>query len=228
MVLNSLLTRAHHRLYPNSEKRPSAKTQVAGIVASVLWLVAALWAAIAALPWLQHVASSLLLVVAGVVTWDWRRTRRLAIARHAPRDCPGCGAGMLRMPDGEAEQLEAWQAVEERMGAWDYDVWRCGCGERILYRYDGATPRAACSRCHHHTTTCERVVVLHPTQLSSGEAKVTTHCEFCGHSIVVHEVIPRLPPPSSSSSSGGGRSGGSGSGSFGGGRSGGGGAGGSY
>jgi uncharacterized protein len=67
-----------------------------------------------------------------------------------------------------------------------------------------------------------------PTQLSAGEAKVTTHCEFCDDSIVVHEVIPRLPPPSSGSSSGRGSSGGSSSGSFGGGRSGGGGAGGSY
>ena len=131
---------------------------------------------------------------------------------------------MARAEDGEAEQLEDWRALEERMGAWDYDVWTCACGERSLYRYDGATPRAPCSKCHHHTTTSERVVLQVATQLREGEAKVTTRCEFCGHQIVVHEVLPRLPAPSASGSN----SGGSGGSSFGGGSSGGGGAGGSY
>lgn len=227
---SGLRTRAQRRLYPNPEKRPGAKTLVVGVIAPLLWFGAILWAALAELPWLHHVAASLLLAVAGIVAGDWRRTRRLATVRNAPRDCPKCGAGMLRMDDGEAEQLELWQAIEERMGAWDYDVWRCGCGERILYRYDGVTPRAPCVKCGHHTTTRQRVVLRPATQLLSGEAKTTTHCEFCGHEVVEHEVIPQLPPPGSSSSSFSSSSGSSSSSSssFGGGSSGGGGAGGSY
>jgi uncharacterized protein len=224
LVFTGLRNQAHRRLYSNPTKRPLAKTAVAGIVAPLLWGGAAAGAAIGQLSWLHHVAASLLLGTAGIIAWDWRRTQRLGLARHAPRNCARCGAAMVRADDGEAEQLEDWRALEERMGAWDYDVWTCACGERTLFRYDGVTPRAQCSQCRHHTTTRERVVLRPATQLYEGEARITTHCEFCGHEIVVHEVLPRLPPPSSSSSS----SGGSSSSSFGGGSSGGGGAGGSY
>jgi uncharacterized protein len=224
LVFTGLRNQAHRKLYPHPTKRPLAKTVVAGIVAPVLWGGAAAWAAIGQLSWLHHVAASLLLATAGIIAWDWRRTRRLGLARHAPRNCAKCGAAMVRAEDGAEEQLEDWRALEERMGAWDYDVWTCACGERTLFRYHGVTPRALCSQCHHHTTTRERVVLRAATQLYEGEARITTHCEFCDHRIVVHEVLPRLPPPSSSSSS----SGGSSSSSFGGGSSGGGGAGGSY
>jgi uncharacterized protein len=220
--------RVHHALYPNSRKRPPAKTEILSVLVSVLWIGAVIGAAVAQAVWVHHVAALLVLGSCALVFGDCRLTARRAAERNAPRACRRCATALTRVRDGDAEQLEQWQAVEERLGAFDYDVWSCACGERLVLCYDGATPRAACSACHHHTTTRERVVTQAPTLHSTGDATVTTHCEFCEHDVVEHEIIPRLDPPSSSSSSGGAGRSSSGSSSFGGGRSGGGGSGGSY
>lgn len=226
-VLGRRRTRAQHSLYPNPSKRPRAHTEILGVLLWLGWIGLVIWAAVGQRAGLHHVAAVLVLAGSGAIFLDGRRTLRLAAQRNAPRNCPHCRTALTRVRDGEAERLEQWQAIEERLGAFDYDVWSCACGERQLFCYDGATPRAACAACHHHTTTRERVVTRAPTLHSTGAATLTTHCEFCAHDVVVHEVIARLDPPSSSSGSGGSSSSSSSS-SFGGGRSGGGGSGGSY
>jgi len=226
LVLGRRRRRVHHALYPNPLKRPRTKTGVLSVCVSIVWIGLVFWAAVGQLVWLHHVAAVLVLGVSPLIHGDYLRTARLAARRHAPRSCPRCRAALTRLPDGEAEQLEQWQAIEELLGAFDYDVWSCACGERQVFCYDGAKPRAACAACHHHTTTRERVVTQAATLNSTGEATITTRCEFCEHEVIEHEVLPRLDPPSSSGS--GGSSDSSSSSSFGGGSSGGGGAGGSY
>jgi uncharacterized protein len=225
-VLGRRRTRAYQLLYPNPRKRPLPKTAVLSFGVSFVWVVSVIWAAVGQVVWLHHAAALLALAACALVLRDARRTARLAAERNAARSCPRCRAAMTRLPDGAAEHLEPWQALEEELGAFDYDVWTCSCGERQLFRYDGASPRAECAACHHHTTTRRRVVIRAATQYHAGEATVTTHCEFCEHEVISHEVIPREDSSSSSGSSSSSSS--SSSGSFGGGSSGGGGAGGSY
>lgn len=137
-----------------------------------------------------------------------RGSRESAMQRAAE---PRCRAALTRLPDGDAEQLEHWQALEEEIGAFDYDVWACACGYRQLFRYDGVSPRAECAACHHHTTTRRRVVIRDATEshtpptlsehLSRHEARSARFCA-ARFANAKSSIMPRAPsaPPTSRSS----------------------------
>jgi uncharacterized protein len=145
----------------------------------------------------------------------WRRYRR--------RRCPQCQAGMLRMPEGEDDQLlQEGQVAEERIGSVDYDVWRCpACAHHFTLRYPKwISQYDKCPQCSNSTKSSKEHVITAATTNSSGSARVVESCAFCSFTREYTKTLPRITQSSSSSSSGGG----SRSSSFGGGRSGGGGA----
>ena len=130
--------------------------------------------------------------------------------------------------------LTEGQQAEEALGSVNYTVYQCPiCEEtRMFSRRAWFSGYKDCLSCGQRTASSSRHVVSAATYSSSGRARVTTTCSYCGHQHVRTVVIPKKvrSTSSSSGSSFGGGGGGyrGGGGSFGGGRSGGGGAGSSW
>lgn len=158
----------------------------------------------------------------------------LALWRHNLRRgkhlCPDCGTPMqLIDEEHDNDFLTRAQDIEEKIGAVDYDVWRCpadGETEVIPYvsRSSAYTP---CPVCHARTmrVISDRTTVQ-PTTTRPGLRVITRQCVNCGYSDDENHTLPRVAPVVivGGGSGIGGGGGGIGGGSFGGGFTAGGGA----
>jgi uncharacterized protein len=180
-------------------------------------------------PWLYIVLGGIVWFVGGgfaiLAILQWRRNR--------PRQCPKCGKKMRRLDEQTDDaKLDPGQALEEKLGSMDYDVWQCECGEATVIPYGAFAPKySKCPKCGYKTVSNEREIILSATTVSAGIEERRFHCAACQAKWSDRVAIPIIVPYSSSSgsSSSGGSSGGGGGSSFGGsGSSSGGGGGSSY
>jgi uncharacterized protein len=186
-------------------------------------------------PELGWASSGLLGLVSVLLGLGALRTFRAAQRRYAPRTCCACGSAMRLLDDAQDDaSLEPGQRAEEQLRSFDYDVWKCTCGEQQVERNPDAGYAARCPKCGYRTERSSRHVIQAATGRRNGLAEDRHHCAHCQARRVEQVVLPRVERHSassghSSSGSSSSRSSSSGQGSsFGGGRSGGGGAGGSY
>jgi uncharacterized protein len=217
--------RAHRALYRDEKRRPSGPwaSWLFGLLGS---LGVTLFGASSDIPdAMGWTSTGVLGLLTGLFGFGAVRTFRKARERYAPRNCGACGSAMKLLDDARDDAfLEAGQRVEERLRSYDYDVWKCSCGEKVIIRYDDEGEAAKCAKCGYRTEQSSRRVIQAATEHSTGLAEDHYHCAHCKAQRVQQVTLPRITRSSSSSS---GSSSGGGS-SFGGGRSGGGGAGGSY
>ena len=137
--------------------------------------------------------------------------------RYRPRRCPRCGKKMRRLGETQDDvALDAGQKLEEKLASIDYDVWECGCGERMLVPWRRWTSSYKdCPKCRRRTVQATRRTIRAASYSGSGLAEDTLTCRMCGLVRTESVVLPKLEHSSSSSSGGGGGGGGGGS-SFGG------------
>lgn len=154
--------------------------------------------------------------------------------RRGKHLCPDCGTPMqLIDEEHDNDFLSRAQDIEEKIGAIDYDVWRCPKdGETmILPYYQKSSAYTECPVCHARTLRVvnDRITVQ-PTTLHPGTRVVEKRCLNCGYDDNEYLTIPRIvaTPVIIGGSSRGGSGGGIGGGSFGGGFTAGGGASGSW
>lgn len=145
--------------------------------------------------------------------------------RNRPRNCVKCGAVTTKLSEQQEDEfLQSGQQAEEKIGAVDYDVWKCSsCGAVELLSYPNEKARyTACPKCrfvtYQHTGKRELEAA---TYASSGRGEEEFVCLHCGFVHLIPFVIPMLVASSSSDSSSSSSDSG---GSWGGGDSGGGGA----
>ena len=149
------------------------------------------------------------------------------LRRNRKRKCPKCGNDMHKLTEtADDEFLQPSQALEEKIGSVDYDVWQCSCGETLLpVAYKKLlTSYSECPECHVRAQKTTRRTIRAATYSSTGLAEKKFHCESCGRTRTQRIVLSQLTHSSSSGSSGGSSSsgssfGGSGSSSGGGGGS---------
>lgn len=145
--------------------------------------------------WIGVGVGALLLALGLGVGWRHRR--------HRPRPCPN-GHGMMRLirNDEDEPYLGTAEAVEERIGSIDYDVWVCdACDARLAVPHRALFTRyAKCPKCSRRTLLQEQQTLRAATMASGGLVDVRQHCESCGHRHTEQRATPRLPPPSSASS----------------------------
>lgn len=151
--------------------------------------------------------------------------------RYGARRCAGCGTKMqLVDEESDNDYLTHAQDIEEKVGAVDYDVWRCpndGETEVIPYIQRKST-YTVCPVCHARTmrVVSDRTTVT-PTTFRTGMRVVERRCMNCGHNDEDYHTIPKVAPIiilGGGGGRGGGGFGGGGGGSFGGGFTAGGGA----
>lgn len=163
--------------------------------------------------------AGLLLAVFGVTRWRRYRTRK----------CPRCGKPMRRLDErSDNAKLKREEALEEKLGSIDYDVWDCACGHALVLPYRAMFSKySECKSCKRRTASSKRSTVTAATTAAAGLAIDRFACKACSHAWEVRIVLPRID--GSASSGGGSSSGGGGGSSFGGsGSTAGGGGGGSY
>ena len=221
--------RAHHVLYRHSV-RPRDTPTLALIVALVLVAISMLFVSAfggSAALWFGGGAATMVAGLFARTTWQtYGRIR----ARYAPRRCSACNGPLTLVSDAEDDALlEGGRGAEERLGAVDYDVWKCACGKLSIEEFEVSPKAETCRSCNFRTGRVTRSEVVEPATTSTvGCRKLYLQCAGCNALWTEEVAIPHLSSSASGSSShgAGGRS--SGGSSFGGGRSGGGGAGGSY
>lgn len=165
----------------------------------------------------------------------WRMKR----LRTRRRNCPNCGARMVRLPeDKDNEYLTPSQDLEERLNSVDYDVWLCpACHETDIVPFvNRDSSYRECPRCHARamSLTSDRRI-LAPMAGRDGMGERVYTCRNCGNTDRRRYVIPHVDMAGPAIAAGlgamaAGRGGGGGfsGGSFGGGSSAGGGAGASW
>lgn len=145
--------------------------------------------------------------------------------RTRQRFCPKCHVGMVRLNESQEDQfLDRAEALEERLGSVNYDVWACAtCDDAIKLRYGVFFTRySACPRCTRKTKNKVTRTLVQATQRRTGVVEVVEKCANCDFYDRYTYDTPRLPDDdddssfSFGSSSGGSWGGGS---SFGGGSS---------
>lgn len=155
----------------------------------------------------------------------WRH--RLRYGKHL---CPDCGTRMTLIDEEhDNDYLTRSQDIEEKVGAIDYDVWRCPKdGETEIIPYiQKSSAFTECPVCHARTM---RVVsartTVQPTEFRTGTRVIQSRCLNCGFDDNQYITLPKVMPVIIIGGGGGGRSGGGGfgGGSFGGGTTAGGGA----
>lgn len=152
----------------------------------------------------------------------------LALWRHKLRRgkhlCPDCGTRMKLIDEQQDnEYLNRSQDIEEKIGAIDYDVWRCpNDGETLIIPYvQKSSAYTECPVCHARTMriVSDRITVQ-PTTLHTGTRIVEMQCLNCGFVDHQYHTIPKVAPiivaggGSGRSGGGGGFSGGSFGGGF--------------
>jgi len=156
----------------------------------------------------------------------WRRN-----LRYGKRLCPDCKTRMkLVNEELDNEYLTRAQDIEEKIGAIDYDVWRCpNDGETEIIPYvQKSSAYTECPVCHARTlrVVSDRITVQ-PTTLHTGTRVIELRCLNCGYNDHDYRTLPRVIPvviPGGGHGRSGGGGGGFGGGSFGGGFTAGGGA----
>lgn len=129
------------------------------------------------------------MVLVALVRW---RTSRAKPDLH--RVCRRCQAGM-RAPLSESEEdafLSEAQRVEERIGAFDYDVWACPCGEVLVEARESWGSASACPGCSHKTVVAASNLVRAPTHEQEGSLQVTADCALCDFHEVTLRTLPKL------------------------------------
>ncbi len=168
-------------------------------------------------------------MIALIILALWRRN-----LRYGKRLCPDCNTRMkLVNEELDNEYLTHAQDIEEKIGAIDYDVWRCpNDGETEIIPYvQKSSAYTECPVCRARTlrVVSDRITVP-PTTLHTGTRVIELRCLNCGYNDYDYRTLPRVIPVVIPGG-GGGRSGGGGGfggGSFGGGFTAGGGASGSW
>jgi uncharacterized protein len=135
--------------------------------------------------WLVMLAIATVLISA-ILGVRWNRVR--------PRRCPTCGKTMHRLPEEEDDaKLTKGQALEERLGSVDYDVWLCACGETLVIPYRKLTSGySECPKCHVRALKTTRHIINPPTHLATGLAEDTTRCASCDATSKRRVVLARL------------------------------------
>lgn len=117
-----------------------------------------------------------------------------------------CWPPGLRDEDADDALLDAGQKQEERLGAVDYDVWKCpGCGRHDFNRYPAwFTVYGQCPRCQYKTMNTNTTIVEQPTRHNTGQKRIDQQCQHCDYShseIMILPVLPEEKDNTSSSSS---------------------------
>lgn len=220
--------RAHHVLYRHSV-RPRDTPTLALIIALVLIAFPMLFVSAFGWPAALWFGGSASIVVAGLFARSTWQTYLRIRARYAPRRCSACNGPLALVSDAKDDALlEGGRGAEERIGAVDYDVWKCACGKLSIEEFEVSPKVETCRSCNFRTGRVTRSEVVEPATTSTvGCRKLYLQCANCNALWTEEVAIPHVSSSAGGSSHGaGGRSGGGSS--FGGGRSGGGGAGGSY
>lgn len=164
-------------------------------------------------------------LVAFVPLMLWRRN-----LRYGKHLCPDCHTRMVLVnEDDDNDYLNRAQDIEEKIGAVDYDVWRCpNDGETEIIPYiQKSSAYTQCPVCHARTMSVvsDRVTVQ-PTSFRTGTRVIKRYCRNCGHDDTDYKTLPKVAPVIIAGGGHGGssRGGGFGGGSFGGGFTAGGGA----
>lgn len=220
--------RAHRALHRNSTRAPKSRATGAVIAVFVVAVICMVVAVLAASPAALALGTMAQVLTACVFAARARADNQSAARRYAPRDCAYCQRPLRLLSDTDDDAyLTGGRLVEERIGAVEYDVWKCACGELALRAISASSKFERCKECGFRTDCCTRVVVIDaPTQRAEGLRKWFYHCQHCNAQREETTVMARLPP--SDGVGGGSLGGSSGGGGFGGGGSGGGGAGASY
>lgn len=156
----------------------------------------------------------------------WRRK-----LRYGTHLCTGCGTKMQLVDEvRDNDYLTRAQDIEEKIGAVDYDVWRCpNDGETEIIPYiQRKSSYTVCPVCHARTmrVVSDRITVQ-PTTFRTGMRVVEKRCMNCGYDDSDYHTLPKTLPviiPGGGGGRGSGGFGGGGGGSFGGGFTAGGGA----
>lgn len=160
--------------------------------------------------------------------------------RNHRRDCPHCGARMIKVDEvNDNNYLTPAQDLEERLGSVDYDVWLCPeCGETDVLPYvNSSSSYIECDNCHARAARLVNERILRrPSGTRKGYGVKEYECLNCRHrqqrpfyfegsdSSVLGAMAAGAILGGSGRGHGGGFSGGSFGGGFGGGMTGGGGA----
>lgn len=118
--------------------------------------------------------------------------------RYAAPVCGLCGIEMKVLSEEEEDAyLSEYQQAEENIHSVDYDVWICPqCGAKKIFSYrDSRTDfYKKCPKCGSHSYRKVReVIVIPPTQLTTGKGVKIYRCDVCKAEKRVQFVIPKLP-----------------------------------
>ena len=179
---------------------------------------------------LDHGANKVTMLMAPWLGWIYYVILKKNMNASIECQCPQCNAPM-EVYSGFV--LPEAHAVESRLGALDYQSYRCMQGHVVVDKEKGSqyAKFSTCEKCGAYTMKLtEAKTIKEATYDHAGEKMESYECLHCGETLMKMVVIPQLIhyTSSSSSSSSSGRSHSSSSshrsgGSFGGGRSGGGG-----
>ena len=178
---------------------------------------------------LDHDANKIAMWMAPWLGWVYIVILKKKMNESIECQCPQCNAPMEAY---SGFVLPEAHAVESRLGALDYQSYRCLQGHVVVDKEKGSqyTKYSTCEKCGAYTMKLvEAKTLKKATYDNDGEKMESYECQHCGETLVKMVAIPHLIHYSSSSSSGKSYSGHSSShssrssGSFGGGRSGGGG-----
>ena len=182
---------------------------------------------------LDHGANKLAMWMAPWLGWVYKVILKKKLNESLECQCPTCNAPMDAY---SGFVLPEAHAVESRLGALDFQPYRCLRGHVVVAKENGSrfTQFSTCEKCGAYTMKLVGTKnIKEATYDHDGEKMESYECQHCGETLMKMVVIPQLIhySSSSSSSSSSGRSYSShssshssrSSGSFGGGRSGGGG-----
>ena len=183
---------------------------------------------------LDHGANKAAMLMAPWLGWIYYVILKKKMQCNEACNCPHCNTPMEAYP---GYVLPEAHAVENRMGALDYQSYRCMMGHVVVAKEKGSqyAKFSTCEKCGAYTMKqTETKTLKQATYDQAGEKMESYECQHCGETLMKMVVIPQLVHYSSSSGSSSGSYSSSHSsyhsshsshrsGSFGGGRSGGGG-----
>ena len=125
--------------------------------------------------------------------------------RESPRPCTKCGGATEKMSEKTEDAfLQSGQIAEEKIGAIDYDVWKCKtCGSTEILGYPSkSTHYTRCPKCSFQTYHFgSRRTIQEATYSSEGRGEEKRTCKHCGHQHIDTFTIAMLVAAAVSSSS---------------------------